>query len=240
MTEFNDTAPTLSNGDLAILHTLQLQKKLDSGRQLSPDELQLVPRHMLRPIRPSIDSDSEHMVASGPCRMIIWDAPGDGSYNATGVPMLFTGTANSTGIAYGVGAAAGSLAVNLMGARKARQNSQQRWMDLVPQGAVTVSTHGFYVESQDHGLLTWGWGAFDSVEWIAPSAVEMLMQTEEGTARVRFLSDWAELVFISWVEVCHKQHPGKYTWFSPDWIERVRTITGIDPFTDRPVDEIMD
>lgn len=238
MADFNDTAPALSNGDIAILHTLGLQKKLDSGRQLSPDEMQLVPRHMMRPIRPSIDTGSEQMVASGPCRIIVWDAPGDGSYNSVGAPMLFTGTANSTGIAYGVGAAAGTMAVNLMGARKARQNAQQRWMDYIPQGTVTVSTHGFYAESQGHGLLTWGWGLFDSVEWIGPNAVEMLMQLEEGTVRLRVLSDWAELIFVSWVQVCHPQHPGKYTWFDPEWVERVRTVTGIDPFTDQPVDEI--
>lgn len=238
--EPHDSAPALSNGDIAILHTLQLQKKLDSGRQLAPDEMQLVPRHMLRPIRPSIDPGAEHMVASGPCRIIIWDAPGDGSYNSVGVPMLFTGTANSTGIAYGVGAAAGSMAVNLMGKRRAQQDSQQRWMDYIPHGTATVSTHGFYVESQEHGLLTWSWGLFDSVEWIGPNAVEMLMQLEEGTVRLRFLSDWAELAFISWVEVCHPQHPGKYTWFTPEWVERVRALTGTDPFTDRSVDELTD
>ena len=238
--EPHDSAPALSNGDIAILHTLQLQKKLDSGRQLAPDEMQLVPRHMLRPIRPSIDPGAEHMVASGPCRIIIWDAPGDGSYNSVGVPMLFTGTANSTGIAYGVGAAAGSMAVNLLGKRRAQQDSQQRWMDYIPHGTATVSTHGFYVESQEHGLLTWSWGLFDSVEWIGPNAVEMLMQLEEGTVRLRFLSDWAELAFISWVEVCHPQHPGKYTWFTPEWVERVRALTGTDPFTDRSVDELTD
>ena len=196
--------------------------------------MQLVPRHMLRPIRPSIDPGAEHMVASGPCRIIIWDAPGDGSYNSVGVPMLFTGTANSTGIAYGVGAAAGSMAVNLMGKRRAQQDSQQRWMDYIPHGTATVSTHGFYVESQEHGLLTWGWGALrlGRVDR-AVRGRRCSCRLEEGTARVRFLSDWAELAFISWVEVCHPQHPGKYTWFSPEWVERVRALTGTDPFTDR-------
>lgn len=146
---------------------------------------------MLRPIRPMFDPGAEQMVASGPCRMLVWDAPGDGTYNAAGAPMVFTGLANSTGIAYGVGAAAGTAAMNLMGARRARQDAQQRWMDYIPQGAATVSTHGFYVESQEHGLLRWDWGMFSSVEWIGTSAVEMILETDEGSVRARFLSDWA-------------------------------------------------
>ena len=238
MTGFNNEPPPLTNTDIAILSTLGLQKKLNSGQELSPDDLQLVPRHMLRPIRPLIDPQSERMVASGPCRLVIWDAPGDGSYDAAGAPLLFTGTANSMGVAYGVGAAAGTVAMNLMGARRAKQDAVQRWMDYIPHGAATVSTHGFYVESQEHGLLHWQWELFSTAEWIEPSTVELTLQTDEGSVRCRFLSDWAELVFVSWVQVCHPQHPGKYTWFHQDWIERVRNITGIDPFTEQPVDEL--
>lgn len=128
--------------------------------------------------------------------------------------------------------------MNMLGARRAKQDAQQRWMDFLPHGTAIVSTHGFYVESPEHGLLRWDWGQFSSVEWVGPSAVELLLETEEGSARLRFVSDWAELVFVSWVQVCHPQHPGKYTWFAPDWIERVRTLTGIDPFTEQPVDQL--
>lgn len=238
MTGFTDEPPALSNTDVAILSTLGLQKRLDSGQDLSPEDFQLVPRHMLRPIRPMFDPGSEQMVASGPCRMLVWDAPGDGTYNAAGAPLVFTGLANSTGIAYGVGAAAGTAAMNLMGARRARQDAQQRWMDLIPNGVTTVSTHGFYVESQEEGLVRWDWGQFSTAEWIAPSTVELILETEGTSIRLRLLSDWAELVFVSWVQVCHPQHPGKYTWFAPEWIEHVRNVTGIDPFTEQPVDQL--
>lgn len=128
--------------------------------------------------------------------------------------------------------------MNLAGARRAKRDAQHRWMDFLPYGVATVSTHGLYVETQDHGLLIWGWGDVDTIEWVGPSTVDMLLRTDEGSVRMRFISDWAELVFVSWIQVCFPEHPGKCTWFAPDWVERVRAGTGIDPFTDRPVAEL--
>lgn len=228
----------LSDADVAILRTLTLQKKLDSGARLTREDFRLVDRHQVRPIRPNIDPDSEWMVASGPCAMQVWDSPGDGSFAPSGAPLVFTGVANRAGMAYGLGAVAGSLAMNVAGARRAKRDAQQRWMDYLPQGIVTVSTHGFYVESPQEGLLRWGWGDFDTVEWVGPSAVEMLVRTEEGSVRARLLSDWAELAFVSWVHVCFNEHPGKYTWLTPDWADRVRASTGVDPFSDQPIADL--
>lgn len=71
MTSPQDAPTALSNADIAILSTLGLQKRLDSGEKLSPDDFQLVPRHMLRPLRPLLDPGLEIMIASGPCRVII-------------------------------------------------------------------------------------------------------------------------------------------------------------------------
>jgi hypothetical protein len=228
----------MSDSDVAILRALALQKKMDSGTQLTREDFRLVERHQLRPIRSTIDAESEWMVASGACRVLVWDSPGDGSFAPSSSPVVFTGLANRQGMNFAMGAVAGNLAANVLGSRKARRDAQPRWMEYIPYGVVTVSTHGFYVETQDEGLLVWGWGNFDTVEWIGPSAIEMLMHTDQGSVRMRLLSDWAELVFISWVQVCFQEHPGKYSWLTPDWAERVRSTTGIDPFTDRPAAEL--
>ncbi len=97
----------LSNADIVILQALALQKKMDSGAPLTREDFRLVEPHMLRPVRPSI-GDPEWMIPSGTCRALVWDAPGDGTYAPSEVPMVFTGVANRQGMAFGTGAVLGT------------------------------------------------------------------------------------------------------------------------------------
>lgn len=226
-------APQLSNTDIAILQALRFQRKLDSNASFAPEDFLLIPRHAMRPIRPAINQQTESMMASGTCRFMTWGAPGDGSYNTTGMPVMFTGLANRTGTAMMAGAAATTIAMNMMGARRARADMAPRWMDTIPVGTITVSTHGFYIEDPVYGLSTWSWDGIQNMEWKAPSTIELLIPGQQGMDRVLLISDWAELIFISWVHVAFPQHPGKYTWPTPDWAERVRASLRIDPYTGR-------
>lgn len=225
--------PQLSNTDIAILQALRFQKKLDSGNPIAPGEFLLIPRYAMRPVRPSINPQSENMMASGTCRFMTWGAPGDGSYNASGMPVLFTGVANRQGTAMMAGAAATTIAMNLMSSRRAKADMAPRWMDTIPQGVITVSSSGFYIEDPVYGLTTWAWGGIQNMEWKAPSTIELLIPRQQGMDRVLLISDWAELIFIAWVHVAFPQHPGKYTWPTPDWADRVRASLRIDPYTDR-------
>lgn len=215
----------LSNADIAVWQTYWLQRKLDSGESLDREDFRLVPRELLRPIRPML-AEGEWMVASGPCCMRTWEAPGDGTYTTTGVPTVLTGVANRQGTAMVAGAAAASIAMNALSKRKAKKDMQTRWMDFIPQGTMTVSTHGFYVEDYDHGLLRWSWDSLQSVEWRGPSTVELLISNESWTGRVLLQSDWAELLLVSWIHVAFPEHPGKYTWFTQDWVARVQQNMG--------------
>lgn len=221
---------SLSNADIAILQTLNFQKKLDSGAAIARHEFLLVPPQALRPIRPAFDAQAEKMMASGPCRMMTWRSPGDGSYNAAGVPTVLTGVANRRGVAMVAGAAAATIGMNLLSSNRARQDAQPRWMDYIPQGAMTVSSFGFYIEDYEHGLLRWGWNVIQSVEWKAPSTVELLISTPSWTGRVLLISDWAELLFVCWIQAAFPQHPGKHSWLTEDWANRVRQVLGIEPF----------
>ena len=220
----------LSGADIATLHTLNFQKKLDSGRALAREEFQLVPPEALRPIRPSLNPQNEKMMASGPCRMMTWRSPGDGSYSTSGVPMVLTGVANRQGTAMVAGAAAASIGMNLIGSSRAKRDAQPRWMDFIPQGVMTVSSHGFYIEDYEHGLLSWGWDVIRSAEMKAPSTVELVMSTPSWSGRVLLVSDWAELLFIAWVDAAFPQHPGKYAWATAEWASRVREVLKIEPF----------
>lgn len=225
----------LSNTDVAILQTLKFQKKLDSGVPLTPADFLLIPHQALRPIRPSMNPPSEKMMASGPCRLLVWGAPGDGSYTTTGVPMVMTGVANRQGTAMMAGAAAATIGMNLMSSSRARRDAQPRWIDNAHQGTLTVSTHGFYVEDYNSGLRQWNWDCIQSIEWQGTSTVDLMIQTQSWAGRVRLVSDWAELVLVTWIAAAFPQHPGKYTWPTQEWAERVRSSLRYDPFTEQPV-----
>lgn len=220
----------LSNADIAILQTLNFQKKLDSGAPIARREFLLVPPEVLRPIRPGFNPQDEKMMASGQCRMMTWRSPGDGSYNATGVPTVLTGFANRRGTAMMAGAAAASIGMNLASSKRAKRDAQPRWMDYIPQGMMTVSSFGFYIEDYEHGLMRWGWDVIQSAEWKAPSTVELIMSTPTWSGRVLLISDWAELLFVGWIHAAFPQHPGKHAWVTEDWANRIREVLGIEPF----------
>lgn len=222
----------LSNADVAVLRALQLQQRLDSQQVISPEEWVLVPRSALRPVRPHFDPRSEIMMASGPSTVFVWDAPGDGSFSPAATPVIATGFANAAGIGMAVGASLGTLGANMIGRHQAELNAQRRWMEF-SIGAITVSTHGVYLEDGTHGLLYWAWSTFDGMEWKSQSCVEALLTTDQGVAQIAINSDWAELVFVLWVQTCFPQHPQKYSWFTVGWLDRVRAALHYDPLSTR-------
>ncbi|HCS61035.1 MAG TPA: hypothetical protein DIW46_06520 [Microbacterium sp.] len=223
----------LSNADVAVLHAVTLQKKFE-GRSYVRSDLEVLPRQSMRPVRPLIAND-EVMMASGGCAIHVWDAPGDGSYTASQTPVVGTGFGNSTGTAQMAGLAVGTIAVNMFSASRAHKDAQPRWMDFIPNGALTVSTHGLYIEDATQGLLTWGWNLIQSIEWGGPSRIVFRIATDDGSVQASLASDWAELAYITWIHAVFPDHPQKYLYTTADWAERVRTDLGWDPWTGQPV-----
>jgi hypothetical protein len=221
----------LSNADIAVLETLRYSRKRDSNL-LGEADLLLVPPQILRTLRPSLDPGTETMMASGMATLQTWRAPGDGSYQVSHVPIALTGFANKTGVKFAAGVTAGSLAMNAFNKHRAQVDSQPRWMGEA-YGPLTVSTSGFYIEDQQGGrLLRWRWDSFESIEWKGQSNIDLLISDEGRNLRLHLNSDWAELILSNWIYICFPQHPGRYSWFQPDWVERVRANLGIDPFTE--------
>lgn len=225
----------LSNADIAILHAVTLQRKF--GQDLTPDDFLIMPREQIRPVRPQI-SENEIMMASAACSIQVWDAPGDGTYATGGAPIVATGFGNSTGTAQMAGMAIGTLAANAFSKSRARKNAVPRWMDFVPQGTLTVSTFGIYVEDATQGLLCWTWSMIQSVEWQAPSRIVLLLSAPEGSVYIALTSDWAELVYVTWIESAFPQHPQKFLYTTADWAERIRSDLGWDPWTSETVSAV--
>lgn len=208
MTARGDGTVQLSNAEIAQLQTYRFQRKLDARTGLRPQDWLLVPPQVLRPIRPMINPEREKMMASGPCRMMTWGAPGDGSYTTKGMDgdLDVRGRQGAAALA---GAAAASLIMNAASARKAKKDAEPRWLDFIPQGTLTVGSHGFYVEERERGPIRWPWASLTAVEWTAPSAIEMSIGTQSWSGRVALMSDWAELVLVGWISAAYPQHPGQ-------------------------------
>ncbi|MCH8562038.1 hypothetical protein LTI14_02215 [Nesterenkonia sp. YGD6] len=204
----------MTNVDIARLRTRDLQTRFDSSSDFSGD-FNLMPSHLIEFVRPAI-ARGEKMVASAPCDMAIWDAPGDGTYYSSGVPVVATGFANRYGTNFMLGTVAGNLAGNAWNRRKAEALSQKRWMAYIPQGMLTISTCGFYIDHED-GQFWRGWHDLDKVDWIEPSKVEIRTQGAQNQVRFQLISDWAELLYVLWVRTATGgHHPRKYDWISPN------------------------
>lgn len=192
-----------------------------------------MPREALRPVRPKLDDD-ELMMVSGDCRMFEWGSPGDGSYDTVRPPVVMTGVANKEGAQIIAGAVVGAIGMNLLNKKRAQKDATTRWMDYAA-GPITVSNHGFYVEESE-GTWCWDYNAIEMIEWRGLSTIELRLSHQNsagGTYQQRLVvtSDWAELIFVLWIDSCYPQHPGRLTWLDRGWLDRVRAALGVDPLT---------
>ena len=207
-----------SNAAIARRITRDYQQKLESGAALGPEDHLLVPPEQLEYVQPSYDRNSEKLLASSPVRMSAWGAPGDGSYDASGVPIVATGMANRRGTQFAVGAAAGNLAVNAFNRSRAKKNAQPRWMPFIPQGVMTVSSHGFYI-SHSEGLFGRNWWAVQDIKLRGPSTIDVVIHDQDLSGRYQIVADWAELIFVMWIIQAADQHPARHTWYKDEGAE---------------------
>ncbi|QQE49026.1 hypothetical protein I6H91_01395 [Micrococcus luteus] len=198
-----------TNAQIARYQTNQFQQRLAGGQITQDADYHLMPYKDIEFVR--VRTQGERLMASAPVMMDVWDAPGDGSYTASGVPIVGTGVANKAGIQFAVGMAAGSMVVNSMAKRKAVKDSQKRWLPFIARGIVTVSTHGFYI-SHPEGEAAFMWNDIQNAKVTGPSTVELLF-VNQPTFRFQLRSDWAELIFALWTEAVAPEHPQRMGWY---------------------------
>lgn len=84
-----------TNAQIARYQTNQFQQRLAGGQITQDADYHLMPYKDIEFVR--VRTQGERLMASAPVMMDVWDAPGDGSYTASGVPIVGTGVANKAG-----------------------------------------------------------------------------------------------------------------------------------------------
>ncbi|WP_345216788.1 hypothetical protein [Georgenia halophila] len=169
--------------------------------------------------RPTFSTD-EIMMAAGPFDLFNFQPVGNGSYQRGGG--LFLGTGPIGLAATGVFAAA-RFAGNRSRKKRAEADAVPRWVQ-VDTGQLIVSDRGFYLETRS-GLHSWNYDDINQVEMAAPSHLIMAGTSANGPVRWIIRSDWAELIFVLWVNRFAPRHPqlADGSWLPPGWVEHVRT-----------------
>lgn len=197
--------------DAAVWYTHRIVAALRTG------DVATLPR--LATAFPPRHSHDEVVVASGPVDVLTWRALGDGSYVQNNGFFFATGAGGLAATALFAGAqAVGNSARRAQAAAAAVPRWVHDW-----SAQLYVSTHGFYFENVT-GLHSWDFTAVDAMELLAPAAVSMRGTSTTGPVSWVLLSDWAELLLVSWARLRHPQHP-QYVldrWVPPGWAERDR------------------
>jgi hypothetical protein len=165
------------------------------------------------PFPPQYGPD-ERLWASGPFQLYELRAPGDGSYVEDGSLFFATG---------GLGLA---LTAAFYGVRKAGNNRRRReaeealvprWME-VAAGTLYLGTHGLYMHSP-HGLWPWSWADIEATDMIGPAWMRFTGQGQNGQVTRSIVSEWAELLFVSWVMARRVRHPQLLdgSWWPGGW-----------------------
>ncbi len=141
----------------------------------------------------------ERMLAGGAFTLFEYAAAGGKGRRGPGI--LFLGTSP-----IGLAVTAGVLAVQGARAVQSRREAAQEGWRQIDQGWVTVSDHGFHLQTAT-GLHTWDWNSILEAQLVAPG--ELLVTGRGRTREVRWIlrTDWAELVFTLWARVRHPRHP---------------------------------
>ncbi|MFC7403595.1 hypothetical protein [Georgenia alba] len=201
-----------TTADSARLAACRAHVELRTGRPLTP------PLDLAVTFRPAFGPD-EVMMAAGRFELLNFQAVGDGSYRRGGGLFLGTGP---VGLAITGVVAATTFAGNRSRKKKAQEDAVPRWVK-VDGGQLVVSDRGFYLETP-RGLHIWNYEDIHQVQMVGAGELLLAGRSASGPVRWILRSDWAELVFVLWVNRYQPNHPqlDRGAWLPPGWIEHVR------------------
>ena len=200
-------SPVPTQRDAALRYTAVLAGDLLQGRL--PAEAPSV----AAPFPPQHGPD-ERIWAAGPFQLYEFGAAGDGSYVENGSMFFATG---------GLGLA---MTAAFYGARKVGNDRRRREAEeaLVPRwnevtaGTLYLGTHGLYLHSPQ-GLWPWSWHDIQTTDMIGPAWLRFTGQGQNGQITRSLVSEWAELLFASWVMARRVRHPQLLdgSWWPGGW-----------------------
>lgn len=165
------------------------------------------------PFPPQFAAD-ERLWAVGPFRLHDFRALGDGTY------MQDQSWAFGTGV-LGVGLMAATWGTRIIGNNRRRAEAEAamvpRWVE-IDAGELHAGTHGFYLRSPQ-GFGAWSWPSIFSAEMLGPGWLRFDGDARHGPVNWSVVSDWAELLFLTWAAARHPQHPQLVngTWWPGIW-----------------------
>jgi hypothetical protein len=200
-----------TEGDSAIWHTLDIVAATLTGRVVERPPI-------LTPFPPSL-GQHEKILVQGAVTLHECIAAGDGSYVHS---TTFVGGSGVLGAALAVGSLAGSAAGNSRRRAAAAADATLKWRP-VDGGGLSVSTHGFYLETRQ-GLYPWSWDAISSSSVVGRGRVHIQGYGTAGAMSWILETQWAELIFNLWALTRHRQHPQLVGggWLPAGWIDHAR------------------
>ncbi|MGQ4527561.1 hypothetical protein ACUH9Y_07635 [Dermabacteraceae bacterium P13115] len=217
-----------TSADTALWNTLVFQQKLEAGLLVTREDWRLSDVH---PTRPKLGTAGEEiMIASGGMVQYWWGAIGDGQYDEYINPVHASTIAlNNKGIQLAAAGFAAEFLVNAKRMKNAQDAATPRWRQAA-SGTITVSTHGYYIDSLDvNGVLAVPFDNIDQIKWLGQGWLELVFDTAECPFRLN--TDWAELILVLWAKRFFPDHPNRYSYFTTEWVEKARVKLGGDPFT---------
>jgi hypothetical protein len=213
--------PGWTQRDDALLHTCCLANLMITGGDLSavPAVTAVF----------ACEVPGERLWAAGLFALSKWGALGDGSWDLPpGEPfkapgLLGTGLAAAE-LVPGIGLPAAIARRRLMQwhlRRQAGQDAIPRWVPLA-DGWLFSSAYGFYLQTSS-GVYPWLWKGVTSALLAGPGELHINVRNGSRSARWQLMSDWSELIFVTWALARNPTHPGLVNgWLPPRWIEYAR------------------
>lgn len=209
----------LSNQDLAIWHTIQINHALENGA---------LDRYPRLPATVRL-SDGRGPLAVGGYAMLSYQ---DIQYEwQSGQPaMQFVNHVNygnpnaiANSAVAGLTAAGVSALMNRRGRKKAEQMSGGRWVE-EERGELLIGSTGILFRPGGHTYV-WHYGGLQNAELVGPHHVRFEVAFDSGAVEERIIaSDWAELCFVMWAHSQFPEHAqlrGR-TWIPPGWFDRLQ------------------
>ena len=195
--------------DTALWYTCEIAADLVAGRlpHSKPEVLAAFP-----PQPPD-----ELFWASGQFQLLELRTLGDGSYVHNGGFFFATGP---LGLAATAATAIGRAAGNGARRKAAAQAAVPRWT-VIDTGWAYIAPSGFAMQSQG-GVFHWSGGSIQAAQMVAPRTLHFYGNSSRGPISWILVSDWAELIFLTWALRHHPRHPQLLDggWLPPGWLTR--------------------
>jgi hypothetical protein len=195
--------------DESLLQTCEIAFDLNRGQR--PSRLPEV----FSPLPPPYP-DSQFW-AVGMFALLEFRAPGDGTYLRNEGFFFATGR---LGLAVTAAGAVARAAGNRSRRRAAEEAVIPRWL-VISEGELYLAPSSLTMRHAS-GLWTWPYSAIRVAQMVEPGKVLLEGQGPAGPIQWVVVSDWAELVFITWAFNYHRRHPQLITggWLPPGWLAR--------------------